>query len=424
MTGSGNSKRIDYFLFLVILISFPVNITLVSGLRISDFVLLFGILYIVLYRRTVWTGESELVLMFAVVVLVSLLYGYLAIGLVKSTNIFFLYKYSLPVLTVILLRSIVLSMDQTHRLVKLQIAMFIFMCLYVYAHIVLVLFGVIRAHLRVSFPFSFLGNSELVSDAPLYSAYLSNSFCFFYILTDRKIVKLPKIVFVSVILLFIPTIVLTGSRTGMMSAAISLFLYEVYNIVISLIRGSARINTTKVALVLILILGLVLLLIVAGDTPEVRNLVDRATNLDFANDISSQSRIRKMGLAIDSIMNENAMLIGIGMQSTRMDWIDSSIGALLLMSGGLGLVLVVSIILMYLARMKRENKRSETYIVLLFVVINYVLSNLISEYFLVTRSVLPFLINLVLLEKLMYDERRMEDAGSRPVLVSGYRTHL
>ena len=48
-----------------------------------------------------------------------------------------------------------------------------------------------------------------------------------------------------------------------------------------------------------------------------------------------------------------------------------------------------------------QNQRQEEFLILLFVSLNYILANLITEFFLVSRSVIPFSIFLGLVTKLI-----------------------
>jgi hypothetical protein len=48
-----------------------------------------------------------------------------------------------------------------------------------------------------------------------------------------------------------------------------------------------------------------------------------------------------------------------------------------------------------------QNQRQEEFLILLFVSLNYILANLITEFFLVSRSVIPFSIFLGLVAKLV-----------------------
>jgi hypothetical protein len=135
----------------------------------------------------------------------------------------------------------------------------------------------------------------------------------------------------------------------------------------------------------------------------------RIVDFSFLDNISRYSRIIKMNIGIEDAAIFD-YLIGVGIFKSSLIWYDSLIGILFSHIGLIG-ILVFIFILFRLALNNGEylNKDTMKYNYLFMVVlVCYFIANLITEFFLISRSMFPVALYLSILyhyQKLAYNKR-------------------
>jgi hypothetical protein len=395
VTGNNSYRRIGLLeaLILMVIVFFPVNYSLFLKLRIADILIVVLIAIALPNLRTRATSVFFLILVFYLFYFLSMMYGIATIGILNQNNLFFFYKYILAFVLVWTLTSIRLPEASIDRIERLTYFMFGVLVLYALLYPVLRIVGIVRGNIRVTFPFTNV-NPEM-SDAPLYSVVLT-TLLIGYLFTPRPKRRFTYLKNTTVTLFTILAIFISGSRTGLVSVPLTFLIFGMRWVFRTLFSGRLGIYRRVVIISLIVLgVGVVVGLVLRGvsDTNMIR-LVQRVTSIDLTTDESIGGRVIKSTRAIDSVAN-GPVLIGIGMQSSSMTWIDNSYSNILVSAGFGGLIVFLLIVFFFL----RDNKQQAAekgmlpvYMALEYTFINYLISAITSEYFLVTRGVVPFAI--------------------------------
>jgi hypothetical protein len=384
-------------LLLLLTITYSINYDIGFSIRVGDLAALLFISWALFSSRFRVTSTVVFALGFFFVYVLSAIYGILVLGIVHAANLLFIYKYALAFLLLWCICSVRLTDPQVHRLIRSAVFVFILLILWVFVHVWLVTHGLATLSFRPSFPFS--NGPVWASDAHLYSAFLSNGLVAFLVFAKARVIRVPFPLLVLTCLLGIAALLLTGSRGGLLTFAGTVGLLATMELARKLSRGrlTVRRATLVTAAVGVAVVAGILAFNAHGvvnQSQEVLRLLDRALNFGFGNDASAQSRLQKNWDAI-VLLSHQIPLIGVGMQSVGRSWYDSSIGALLVSSGLVGGVLFLCALTAFLwenLKAARANARFPEFTVLFFVVVNYAAANLITEFFLVTRSLVPFVL--------------------------------
>jgi hypothetical protein len=384
-------------MLLLLTITYSINYDLGFSVRIGDVAAVLFIGWAFLSSRFRVTSTVVFALGFFFVYLLSALYGSLALGIIHTANLLFLYKYALPFLLLWCICSVRLTDHQVHRLIRAAVFVFVLLILWVFVHVLLVTSGLATLSFRPSFPLS--NGPVWASDAHLYSAFLSNGLIAFLVFARARIIRVPFSLVVLTLLLGIAALLLTGSRGGILTFAGTAGLLAAVELARKLSRGRLtvrRATLVTAAVGMVAVAGILAFNAhgVVSRSQEVLRLLDRALNFGFGNDASAQSRLQKNWDAI-MLLSHQIPLIGVGMQSVGRSWYDSAIGALLVSSGLIGCVLFLCALAAFLGenwKAAQANSRFQEFSALFFVVVNYAVANLITEFFLVTRSLVPFVL--------------------------------
>lgn len=351
----------------------------------------------------------------------SVVYGLVTIGIVRWVNFAFIYKYLLAFSTFALIRLILRDMDQVHlkRLIVLMTIVYLFLVFNMFLDV----FCPVKylnnisykaraagrlSYIRPALPFT----SARLPDGHLYAAYLTNMMV---LLTSWFVFKL-KVVNPWITLLSFPAcataVILTGSRANMLV----MFLFSALLFFIFVKRGVVnrkfQLSMRRKRLVF---LAIILVLVISAGAAE-----KLASNKDASFLISrtfyltglADQRLPKIMKAVRLVVLEGPVIIGIGMPSTNFIWLDNAAAAILLASGLGGLLVFAGVILVYLHNVYRqavENQRMAEFWCLFLVVGHYVTINLVStEFFLGTRSVVPFAISCGILTSMIHQHRNTE----------------
>ena len=422
--------RINFYFISLILILFPMNIDLAASIRPVDLVILMFFIYR-LFNENRHTDKNILIisLVFFIFMLASVIYGFFFRPLLNFTNIFFLLKYAFPFMLYFSIKNSELSNREIKLLFYLFALMFLFMLVWTLLYQLLKLRGLVRGSWRTSYPFT---RASSGSDAHMLSAYFSFHIVLMYICWKKHLLKMNAFFFSILLGLSFGAMLITGSRNGIVSIAICVLI--IWWITRPGRRGAVYKHDIALLAILLIVLFLGIMFISSRTsglfTSEygIKSLIERATKLDF-NDNSASFRLLKFSYAFEETLSGPA-IIGIGAITSKMGWYDGSIASLLANSGFGGFF--VFIILIYTMLKKNHAKgllnKNEDYTQIYFILfINYIISNLITEFFLVTRGMVFAVFMLAMLDKVtatesfniklfVFEKKKNENINYNPVL--------
>lgn len=367
------------------LLSFPIAFDIIFSLRIADFILLFS---------NPKLNKSYLIII-SLIILVSVVNGIYNKGEIDLEKNIFIYKYLLLLTIPWITISVVNSKEQLHKIQNLVFFLFLFMIFWVFIYQILLLNGIIIANFRPSFPFS---NNYNHPDSHLYSAFLGFSLVFYclYLIKELNHKLLKKL---TVIILAVIAIMLTGSRSGMFVIFLTLVLSIPY-LIFKLVYIRIKYKNIFYFLFFILLLTIMVLFYIKDIYLFLNNisiLIERAFNFDLANDQSSLLRVQLFQLAI-SEMEQSGFLFGLGFSNEKV-WYDG-IWSLLFSQGGLSLIVLFIVYItftIYINHKKYKNTNRWHLFIVTYLIILYIIINSITEYLFVTRNAIPVLIMITLL---------------------------
>ena len=394
-------RRLDilFKLLIIAILLSPFNYNVYS-IRPLDIVLVIFILFAIPIIN-IKSNNFKISSLFFVIFTASIVMG--ALFSTNETHILrgiFIYKYLLPFLLIAVLYSMPFSSKQIDQLLKLLFYVYLFLVFWVFADMIDYRFIEQRTYIAHRPAFPFRDNSiEKLSDAHLYSTYLSIGLIFFIGVYDKlNISNYYKIPFIIISLL---ALAITGSKTGVLVLLIGLFLlllktkkkYIVY-------AGSGLVAFFALYYTFVKL-----------DIINIKYMFvfKRIVDFSFLDNISRYSRIIKMNIGIEDAAIFD-YLIGVGIFKSSLIWYDSLIGILFSHIGLIG-ILVFIFILFRLALNNGEylNKDTMKYNYLFMVVlVCYFIANLITEFFLISRSMFPVALYLSILyhyQKLAYNKR-------------------
>ncbi|MBS4218991.1 O-antigen ligase family protein [Bacillus sp. FJAT-49711] len=398
MKISNTITKFPLITILLIIISFPVNYNLGFGIRFVDIIVITFIAIILFTSNFHKLSHTFIYLyIFLLLYLLSMGYGIIFIGIESSSNFFFIYKYMLPFLLAYSLLKVKLEEQQIYRLIKWFFLIFFLLIIYTYLYVL-----VFSGEGRPSFPFS--NDMTWGVDAHLFSAYLSNSLLAFIMFATYKY----KLSYTKRLIIFSASfgaLLLTGSRTGILTLAIVMVVILITYFFKSFKIGLIKYRTIFFVLTLILLIPVAVYsydLVNQQDNYK-ENLINRALNFNLAEDQSSLSRLNKARMGLE-LVNKELIFIGVGMQSTEMVWFDNSIANIVVSSGYLGLIAFIFIIVSFIKNTYKvavRHDRLREFNVFFVVFTHYILVNMITEYFLVSRSIVPFIVFIILIIKVI-----------------------
>lgn len=378
-------RNCSFVLLLLSVIAYPINYS-AGGLRILDILFFLSVL-VSLPFLTLKRSNLLLVSFFFLVFLISILSGFVLIGDFNNERLIFVYKYFYPFALILIFYNLDLDHTQLNTLLKCMLASHVALVVWVFVYTYLVATGQLYGSFRPSFPFS---NDYIASDAHLYSSVLAIGSLFFTMFF--KHMYSSKIVFLIFVLISLTAMLLTGSRTGILVYMIGMSMY--------LISTDKRFSSAIFTLICVSTLTSIVIIFSDIQIPdEYVRLVDRITSTDLSNDSSVLGRIQKLAIGLaDS--ERSYFFIGTGVLHSSLIWYDSLAGSLMSHVGLLGCT--IFFLILYKLRKNTvhsglKNKKKATMFTILLIC--YVTANLITEYFLVSRSVFPFLVYLFILHQ-------------------------
>lgn len=410
----GNQNRIAALFISVLILSYPINIEIILIFRPLDILLWFFCLYSlisisprVLIKSVKDSTYFPLILLFITSLLLSLAYGLIVHGVKEPNNLVFIYKYiqvfALFWVLGIWIRG--LTDRQILFLISVFMLAFLLMVLNVFSFTYFPLEAMHQwafhsATSRPSFPFS----NQFFADAHIIAGLLSNvmtllvALMFFYSFT-----VLYQIVCIAILIPSFIALLLTGSRAGLLVTILSIGLIVCMKL--PGLRASRKHNRQTrtqplsivwiIAVFIVISILLVMAIFQLYQNPDTRFFVARLVSLD--NLVGS--RLDKILYAVDKVILNGAVLIGIGAVATHQIFYDNALASLLVNAGILGIICFGGLVYQYMMKVYREELSDQitNYYVFLAVLMNYVLINVTcSEFFLITRSIFPFTIGILL----------------------------
>ncbi len=400
-------KRLDILfklLILAVMLS-PFNYNIYS-IRPLDIVLIIFII-LAIPMINIQSNNLKSVLLFFTIFTVSIAMG--AIFSSNDTNLLrglFIYKYLLPFLLIAVVYSIPFNSKQLDLLVKVLFFAYLFLVIWVFIAVLdHILFAPKHiSSFRPAFPFR---DNPFHSDAHLYSIYLSVGLIFFIGMYNKlNISGYYKIPF---ILLSLAALLMTGSKTGILILVISLIM--------SLFIMKKKYIFYTIATVSIGLLFIYSLSHMSSLNIEFINhfifLSNRAFSYESLSAYLESNRIEKMymGIADASIFN---YFIGVGIFKSILTWYDSLIGSLMSHVGLVGILAFLYVLFrLVLNNQKYVDSHTKVYYYLFIILlICYFIANNITEFYLVSRSVFPFVMYLSILYHYMRLEYLKKDKES------------
>ncbi|MFA5104874.1 MAG: O-antigen ligase family protein [Candidatus Margulisiibacteriota bacterium] len=394
-----------FYSILFLILAYPVNIRLLRFFSPPDVVFVFVLAVIFFWGGLKKSKVDPLVFLFLIFVLVTSFFGSLFFDF--SVNyIAFFYKYLLMFLLAWFILSADLKKEQIELLLKALLFSFYFLVLYVYFYQYRVFSGA-RIFPRPDFPFS--STAGLSSGGHLYGAYLSTGVMAcssYWIFISKK-----SFFWIPLLFLTFGAILLTGSRAPMIAM---LFGYVILLFVCSFGKNMAA-SLKKMFLLMLIIssIAFIILTVFAGRFAiyeKTMDVIDRSVSFsDIASgsDGSVMGRMEKIELGTGTVLDHSVMF-GTGVSSTPFLWVDNSVVRLLIDSGFGGLVLFAIILVLFIVnafKTAKTNGNMRLFYVFFLACFTYFVNSVSTEFFLVARSVFPFIILICLLYKLISVKR-------------------
>jgi len=420
LRGVVQKSELSLLIVSALIVSFPIAFNIFAGVRLVDCILVFSFVTMWALCTPKWTNASRLFLVFYLFFFLSIFNGLIRLGIQDLRNLFFFYKYAVVFLAVWICTYAPLSEQQIRSLLKLYFWIFVLLVVHVYLHIWLTVAGVLPGGFRPSMPFNneYLSQASGTSDAHLYSAYLSMSLCAFFALLKVGYFKLHWVWVVVLTAACCGALILTGSRTGIVTLVVTTLFAGTFLVIRFLINPTYRMRRGMayglVAGILLILMGWQITRMLNLDeafVERVSKLFERAINFELSSDASTLARMVKLSRALEVVLNAG-ILLGVGMQSVRDVFYDSAVAAILVSSGVLGLIAFCSVIGFFSLEVFKNalaHRRRPELFCFAIVLGNYVLANLFTEYFLVSRSAVPFAILVGLLVNLIRKDAPSEE---------------
>lgn len=375
-----NEIKISHYLFMAAILLTPVNYDFLS-LRLNDILIIFSFFILWKHWRYKYLGALGVLIL---ILTGSNLVGVIVVGDIDLSGLGFYLKWFLLFATCFLSAVHILeARNNIEVYVRSIFYVYIFLCLWVYAYLLLVSLGYIQGKWRVSFPFS----SDYVNpDAHLYSSLLA-ILVFSYLATIKNYLNHQAVSGFFFGALGVIALFMTGSRTGV------LMLFLGFSSV--LFRNLVTLRWWKVENVATsLAFGLILIAVLFFTTEfflnsdfAVLGLVERAIYIELWADESSFSRVKKLETALAEV-EYSYLLTGVGPLAAELRFYDG-ISAILLAHGGLILISFSMAMMLYFTRYVYQavGDRYSRFLVLTMAAM-YLVSNLITEYIFITRNFL------------------------------------
>lgn len=383
--------NVSVVLLILAILALPINLKIVGPLRVLDFIIL---ILIILNVNNTKLRTNTLLTYVAIAAFggISTFLAVMSYGIQGWSTIFFIYKFTLPILIFKTLESIQLNRSELRLLINTQLLTYIFLMVWVYIYLYRVYNGLYYGNFRPSLPFN---EDPYATEAHYYSTILWMFFVLYFIIYKPFANQLLKILIFG---LAVSSALLTGGRSGIVLLVVFLAIYGFL-----IFRPYLKTSRIPLYLIGLLVLGFFITIYI-DKILEVR-VLERALQFELANDASASGRITKLVASFEN--NEYAgYVMGRGFLSQSILWYDGAFSMANAYFGLSGIIFIIILITnFFLSKVlphKRKNK--ELYIALMAYTISYIGVNFVTEYYLLTRSIFPFLLNFVIIQQFLGDK--------------------
>jgi hypothetical protein len=392
-----NLNNFFFFGIGLCLLLFSIDHKIIYSFRIIDLLIIYLIGLFILTNPKVKSESLVVLCLIILVLLISSLLGVGKKGFLNFSRLGFIYKYFFIFFVPWFIVSVVKTYKQIKLVNRLLLINFIFLSSWAWIYVYLRSISLISGNSRPSFPFG----DFRYSDAHLYSSYLS-FFLVTYLLYFRKFFNHTFLFSLIIVFNSILGLLMTGSRTGMLILFVFLIIYvfftlnNFFNFIFLHKITSKKKNINKVlknAFILIIFLAFAYYYFYEFFALNSYSF-QRSLNFNLLNDMSSKFRIEKLLHALNEVLYLGLML-GNGLSSDYV-WYDG-IFSILIAHGGL--ILIFFILIFYYLVIKKiyPGFFSKDYLLFIYLCLLYLLTNLITEYILVSRNAFPVLVLLSIL---------------------------
>jgi uncharacterized membrane protein YtjA (UPF0391 family) len=382
-------RNLGLWLFCIALVTSPLNFSVLGPFRFADVFLIFAT-FLILLRYPIKKVSAILFLVFLLCFIVSVINFASTNGmLIRSfpvERLVFLYKYALIFLIISILPAILSSHSGSIVLAHFSFLTLMVLGVWGVFYFSMVSFGIWPGTGRVSFPGT---GGFTVSDAHLYSnvlAILTSS----YIIYLGSVLKHGLIFKISVIAICLSSLWMTGSRNGLVSLSVVCLIYLSHHLFVRhrLSRQGVLVFVSSafltIASFVYLDFGWLIEDVLSG----------RVFSLEL-REASVLIRIKNLAVAFDDAFR-NSIIFGASFFGASFLWYDSGVGIIVAHFGLFGISLLLVCLLFsgyYIVRAKCTVKAR---FLSFSIFLAYVVGCVITEFFLLTRSVLPAIVCIML----------------------------
>jgi hypothetical protein len=376
------------FFFLTVSVALtPWNAPVLLGLKLNDLFFIASFLAALLFLHL----NQKLIiglLITVALILISIARNIGSLQVEETDRLIFLYKYGLIFLVPIVAWACINSLWKIRIIERVLFGAFLFLIFWVYLYNYQVQEGIIVGLSRVSYPGS---ENFLISDSHLYGNYLAVSLLF-YFLYYRVQAQHKYILTLVIVALAIGAIFLCGSRNSIVAITVG-FLFWIfvgfYN------RGLFISQSYTISAFVVLLCFLVFYILFYDNVSDFNYaLISRALNFSLANDLSALGRVKKFHIALDEWYS-TSILFGAGLLGSSVLWYDGAFPVILVHAGLLGVAAFGLFSIQFFLRYGRFACDSRVRASLVFFLV-YLVTNFITEFALVTRSILPIALYITL----------------------------
>ena len=388
---------------MAIILTYPINIKVISFLRITDIFILVMFLRI-LHLNTYIIPTTLWFKVFGLILAASTANGLIFIGFEGLDKIPFIYKLVLPFLSFYVLDFAIQQLSSSELIaikfffIGFTVVFMFWPFVYFFLHIT-DLFS-LNTSWRASFPGTW--TDRLSSDGHLLSLVLTMNFLAIYILHKHHFTMFP-IIFIGIqFIVLILGIGLTGSRTGFAVLLIALFILSTRTL-LKLKIQKPKFKKGDVVLGALVLGSLGWLLQDSIDFSSILEALERVVSRAFTLSLGGASELARIGKFFRAVEQLSAVfpLLGIGFVSNSGPlFYDNTISLLLVYLGPFGAIFYLAMVARCTLKcLSRVTNRQYKNSIIIFISI-YIFGNFISEYFTITRGLLPVILSLVILKRL------------------------
>ena len=373
-------RSITFYLLIAIIWLYPLNIPLWRGLRICDATILLlitiSIPKMLMSMRSLVFAGIGMMLYFSTIDLINLSDHHT----LYMRNLGVYYKAFMPIVLSLLVWHLRPNKVEAMYLIANLVIVASLTSLWFCAHYILVTVFKFPWNIRLSFPFTTMIN-RYTTDSHLVSGFLA-----FHVVALLSAAYISRHVSTKILCGLLSAcltfpLLLSGGRVGLLSIILTFTVFIIWRL-----RQHLKFAVTISSLIFATAIAVYWVASKLDLDPIIKRVfLINPTNLDQ----SIQGRIAKLNVIVSHFDETMVALFGGGVLSQPFYWADNIIAQILRISGAIGLIgVLLGLIVLVQSICKSLNYRREVLAVLLPFGC-YILTNLSTEFFFVTRSIVP-----------------------------------